>query len=455
MKVEKKTLQIVVMDEHFLYLPLYYAYDKKFFGLVPENYDLKIIRSTDRTDASAFRMLMDTRSAGQSNVGFAVADPTTTLRDTSFEDRSPAILAALINNTAFWAVDHRTHVIRSPKDLAVFKQIIAFKPGTTSHSIAQRIFRDANKSQSILPVNTSQELIALQENTDTVALSPDILAINHLLSHKENYNIDLSLGTTEEFNGVFMTALLSRQDIVDQHRQLTIGLLKALQLANILVKSQAPDVITFAMERYNETKEHVEGALRRAEVDQVFPLSIEVSNVTWTKAAKIWYESTDKGFGPEQQNIARLMFLHTAQPYSALARDAVNELYSRVSAPTATESFWPKVVHLSLVTVLSIIVGIAAAKWSDWPAIVVILVSTVVAIWLDVWLKLKRYSITWFCHWLFAVGFQFVFFAYFSPVIAGLIPLKSLLPPGAAIALFLADLKLVHDERKKLLDGTK
>lgn len=455
MTIEKKTLQIVVMDEHFLYLPLYYAYDKKFFGLLPEDYELKIIRSTDRTDASAYRMLMDTRSVARTNVAFAVADPTTTLRDVSYEHSAPAILAALINNTAFWAVDRRTHVIRNPKDLAVFKQIIAFKPGTTSHSIAQRIFRDAERNQSILPVNPSQELIALEESTDTVALSPDILAIDHLLSHKSKYNIDLSLGTTEEFNGVFMTALLSRQDIVDQHRHLTIGLLKALQLANILVKSQAPDVITFAMERHSETRDHVESALRRAEIDQVFPLSIEVSNVTWTKAAKIWFESTDAGFGPEQQNLARMTFQHAAQPYQALARSAVNELYSRVSAPIPTESLWPKVLRLSLVTVLSMMVGISAAKWSDWRGVLVIAVSTIIAISLDGWLKLKRHSISWLYHWLFCLGFQFVLFAYFSPEIVRLIPLNTYLPPGIAFALFLAELRLVHDERKKVLDGAR
>lgn len=455
MNAEKKTMQIVVMDEHFLYLPLYYAYDKNFFGLLPENYELKIIRSADRTDDSAFKMLMDTRSLGNANVNFAVADPTTTLRDTSFENSSPAILAALINNTAFWAVDRRTYTIRDPKDLATFKQIIAFKPGTTSHSIAQRIFRDAKKIQSILPVNPSQELVALEESTDTVALSPDILAIDHLLSHKATYNIDLSLGTTEEFNGVFMTALLSRQDVVEEHRQLTIGLLKALQLANVLVKAQAPDLITFAMERYSETKEHVEGALRRAEQDQVFPLSIEVSLVTWTKAAKIWYDSTDEGFGTEQQNVARLTFQHAAQPYLALARNAVNDLYSRVSAPGPTESFWPKTLRLSLVAALCTTVGVALAKWSNWHVLFIIVVATTVAITLEGWLKLKRNSITWLCHWLFCVGFQIVLFAYFSPAIGSLIPLNTVLPPGVAFALVLAELKLVHDERKKLGDGAK
>jgi hypothetical protein len=449
MSTEQKKIQIVVMDRHFLYLPLYYAKNKSFFGFIPDHYEIEIIVSADHTDESAYEMLMDTGYGKSTNVDFAVADPTMVLTSSKF-DRTPAILAALISNTAFWAVDRKTHQIVLPKDLADFQQIIAFKPGSTSHSIALRIFRDAKKPQAIHPVNPTQELVALQKTTNTVALSPDILGIDHLLYYEKHFNIDLALGTTQEFSNVFMTALLSRQDIVENHRALVLGLLKALQLSLILVRAQAPELIDYAADRFSDSKDRVRSALNRAEQAQVFPPSVEVSVASWLNAAKIWYESKGVNFEAAEQTEAKLKFQNIAQPHLRLAKTAVDELYSQVSTPPKEKrSSWSSAMRASAAAILCFVIGSAVIKWCHWSAIGVFMLGTTISVLLATWLKLKRASPTCFLHWFYCASFQLVLFAWLSPTLKGLITITTYIPLSVAAALLLLEIKLVHDERKK------
>jgi len=449
MPKDQKKMEIVIMDNHFLYLPLFYAQSKDFFGHVPEGYSIEIITSPAHTDVAAYKMLMDTSSRKNTSVNFAIADPTTVLSHPATYDATPAILAAMISNTAFWAVDRNSHTVIKPQDLATFQNIIAFQPGTTSYSIAQRIFKDANKSPSIIQVNPNQELIALQKSTNTVALSPDILSIDKLIHEEEKFHIDLELATTQEFQNVFMTALISRQDVVDQHRSMIVGLLKALQLSLLLVRAQAPDLLKFAEQRFPLAKDRVESALNRASKAHVFPLSIEVSLVTWMNAAKLYYESIPAGFDHPNQENARLVFKHAVQPYLALSREAVSDLYSRFTEPAKTEPLWPKVLRLSLVVVLCLGVGIAIKQWSDWKAIMVFILGTVPAIAIEKWLKLERTSLHWFVHWFTCGLIQLVLIAWVSPEIKAHIPLVTILPPAAILTLLYAELRVVQEELKK------
>lgn len=454
MDTGRRKIKIVVMDKHFLYLPLYYAKYRNFFGFVPRNYELEIVLSAGHTDESAYQMLMDSGYGKNTEVDFAVADPSVTLNTSNSFEGTPAILASLITNTAFWAVDRKTHQIVLPKDLADFQKIIAFKPGTTSHSIAQRIFRDASKSPSIQPVNPSQELIALQKSTNTVALSPDILGIDHLLFYQKHFNIDLALGTTQEFSNVFMTAFLSRQDVVEQHRPLVMGLLKALQLSLILVRAQAPDLIEYAADRFGDSKDRVRSALNRAEQAQVFPPSIEVSVASWMNAAKIWYESGDRQFLSDEQKEAKLRFQNIAQPHLSLAKAAIDELYSQVSTTNRTLSTWKSALRTSGAAALCFGVATAVVKWCHWSGIGVLLLSTTLAILLASWLRLNRASSTWFLHWFYCAAIQFVILAWLSPELKALIPIQTFIPVTIAATLLFLEIRLVHDEHKKLTEGS-
>lgn len=451
-KSEKRKTQIVVMDTHFLYLPLFYAKHKQFFGFIPNEYDVEIIPSAAHTDDSAYHMLMDTSSASNAHIDLAVADPGTVFKNFQSLEGQPAILAALISNTAFWAVDRRSRQIVLPKDLAAFESIIAFKPGTTSHSIAQRIFKDAKKPYSILPVNPQQELVKLQETVNTVALSPDILGIDHLVHHSEgHFNIDLNLGTTQEFSNVFTTALLSRRDFVDAHRDLIFGLLKALQLSLFFVKVQHPDLIQYTSDKFGDSKERVTSALKRAEHSNVFPVSIEVSEATWMNAAKISCEAGGlSSFGAEQQKEARRAFQQTIEPYLNLVRRAVNEIFSQVQPPISKQvPAWRPIAATSAAILLCLVVGAMITKWCHWMAYGVFAVCTILAITISTWLKLKRGSATWFYHWFLCTAFQVVILAWLSPELQREISVPTYIPLGVAVTLLLAEWKLVNDQSEK------
>ena len=97
------------MTKHFLYLPLYYAHYRKYFGFIPAPHRIKntIVQSRDQTDVSAFEMLMDTTSEENRDIDFAVGDPTCILDYPQGAGPAPIILAELISNAAFWAINRR------------------------------------------------------------------------------------------------------------------------------------------------------------------------------------------------------------------------------------------------------------------------------------------------------------------------------------------------------------
>src|SRR4051794_29401892 len=122
MNVNPKThVAITVTDEHFLYLPLYYAQSKEFFDFLP-NCEIEINPSPDLTDVSAFNTLMSADS--EQTAVFALADPATALAYRSSFGPPPAILAAVITTAAFWAVDHRSREIHFLNQLSGFDSII-------------------------------------------------------------------------------------------------------------------------------------------------------------------------------------------------------------------------------------------------------------------------------------------------------------------------------------------
>lgn len=186
----KYTVFIIQMDQHFLYLPIYFAKHKGFFGYVPDEYEIDFKTSLERTDISAYEELM-LRRTNENEIKFAITDPTVVInRPLGVHEPSPVILAAMITNAAFWAVDHRAHEIKHFSDLGSFDKVIAYHPGTTSYGIAARVLREAGKDVSelnIKTVNRGEELLALTYSEHgTVAISPDILEIDALIDRGGN-----------------------------------------------------------------------------------------------------------------------------------------------------------------------------------------------------------------------------------------------------------------------------
>lgn len=336
-----RKIQIIQMAEHFLYLPIYYAKAKNFFGKIPPQYSVEVVSARPKTDEQAFRALMDVSSDKRRSVVFAVCDPTVVLTVDSGSRATPAILAGLITNAAFWAVDHRSRRVKLLRDLAEFDRMIAYHPGTTSYAIARRIFHD--KQDKIYCVDPKEELSTLTESPrNSVALSPDILEIEALITGDDHYDIDLAIGSTPEYNNVLVTALLSRADVVRDDPDLVGGLLEALQLSLFAVAAGGQEFSTWAAQRFVEEDVHlVDRALNRAREAQLFPTTIDVNEAHWLNAARTVAAAIDRQYDDASAAEAKNMFETAVAPYRHLAREAVVERVLRRVIPAMGQSHKP------------------------------------------------------------------------------------------------------------------
>ncbi|HKR06118.1 MAG TPA: hypothetical protein VJY62_15885 [Bacteroidia bacterium] len=347
-KKDQQIVGIVHMEEHFLYLPFYYAQSYDFFGYIPENYKINKpqLPPIDHTDENAFKALITSPDIGK-DIHFAICDPIQILNPRlQIQNRTPVVLAALVTNSAFWAVDHDSHMIMDFKDLSRFDKIISYPKGTTSYNIAARLHKYSDKNVSIeefiKTVPAKREIEELHKSkAGTVALSPNPFDIDDLIKHgKGEYKINLSLGATPEYSNVLVTGLISTSDFVSNHQPLVDGLLRAIQRAILLIRlyhendeSNNP-VVTFA-ERYFAQGKNASGALRMALDSHVFPTSIEVNKVQWENAVRAANSNLT-----EQQStkIASDSYASYINPYAHYARQAARDVIISKIYPTVEES---------------------------------------------------------------------------------------------------------------------
>jgi hypothetical protein len=440
-----KEIKIVVMTDHFLYLPLYYAWHRSFFGFIPQSYSISIDPSTDQTDVSAFQMLMDVTSEDNREVDFSVGDPACILDHKPGTGPAPVILAELISNTAFWAVDRRLHSISFIKDLAEFDRIIAFYPGTTSFGIASRIYREAGKPLSIKRVKPGDELTALKASAkNTIALSPDILGIVQLVSKNSQYNIDFALGITSEYHSVLLTALMTRTDVIAQHPELVLGLLKSLQQSLLLIRQLTPDVIGYANERFlGYGEEHVLGALQTADECHVFPTNIEVIEAHWLNAARVACDAKGTPWDVNAQTTAKRIYQQAIQPYGHIGKSAVAAIYSRVGVALEVETPKKSLFRELLGPLSWLTISAAATKWLHWSSPIALFIAVIAALGIARLANFTYPSWGWFLNWVVVISIFVLFegwqtFGWSWQVVLGIVA-----------TLFATELGLIHAESNK------
>src|SRR5690348_14446824 len=100
----ERSIHILQMGKHFLYLPIYYAHRRAFFGYLPPNVEVVIDEPlAEHTDAAVYDQLMDESLDYRDSV-MAIADPTQILRTPLSSEKLPAVLATIVTNGAFWAI---------------------------------------------------------------------------------------------------------------------------------------------------------------------------------------------------------------------------------------------------------------------------------------------------------------------------------------------------------------
>jgi hypothetical protein len=439
---EKLKVEIVETDRFFLYLPVHYAWHAKFFGYIPDRYDVKIRTAGRHTDEFTYKHLME-RTDSNRNVHFAICDPTCILKgDLTSRQVSPVVLAGLITNAAFWAINHRSNRVKSFRDLGGFERIIAYQPGTTSYRIAARIFNESRKSVPIGDfiecVSTGRELESLKERKKgTVALSPDVLGIDALLGTQSEYDIEIALGTTPEYMNVLVTALLTREDVISEHADLVHGLLKAIQLSMLRVRYLFPEVIEFAHDYYPDFGPRAPTAIRRATQAQVFPPTIEILEAHWENSARAEILSRQTTISQADEIGFRELYQRHIMPYSKYANKAIrDEILPRLSSDQPTSMEREAFLRQSLpffsgvcLTAILFVVGISL----HWAASVLVAIEILSAYWLYRNFDIGRFSncvklhcgifavaislsLLLFYLWLFVRPFGFQ--PYMTPVLA-------------------------------------
>jgi hypothetical protein len=399
---KRTRVEVVQMDRFFLYLPFHYACHRNFFGYVPPQYDVVVRESRGRPDQSSYSELVN-RIDAHKDVWFALCDPTFVLhKGLPSQGVSPAILAGIITNAAFWAINHRSYSVKAFRDLAAFAKVISYQPGTTSYRIAHRIFRDSKStdvSQFIETVNiVGDELMRLKKSdSTTLALSPAILEIDALLGSKgsgDDYDIEIALGTTPEYSNVLVTALISRQDVVAAHPALVHGMLKATQRAMILVRFFEEEVITFAKQYYANFGYRAHGALQRAADADVFPPTIEVSQAHWENAARAAIEADEHKLTAGIEEEVASCYERFIKPYKDLARRAARDEMLGLAPPLDPRQSgrcgWLTPLLVGLLVGLC---AIAVAEYLHWVSGIACVFGAAVSVCFWVGFRLKNHKI--------------------------------------------------------------
>lgn len=327
------TLHILQMGKHFLYLPIYYAERHNFFGFLPAGVSVVIDPPLYKhTDVATYDQMMDDSPAYRDFV-MAITDPVQILRTPIQSQRKPAVLATLVTNAAFWAVNHGKHKINGFRDLSAFDSIIAYDKGTTSYSIAERIVRDSKRTgvpaQFIRVVAPGDELTLLSDPTsspNTVALSPDVLWIEEMKVAR-GVSVELALGETPEYNDVVVAALISNNEFVERNGDLVRGVICGIQQALLSVRRLDADLLQFARS-YFHYGEKAEAATREAIRCGVVPSSVRLEQAHWLNAARAFREATGSGQGwsTGDEEVAMDYYRACIAPYHRIADEAMHVL---------------------------------------------------------------------------------------------------------------------------------
>jgi hypothetical protein len=314
-------VQIAIMANHFLYLPLYYAHSKGFFGYIdPATHDVEIILASPRSDAGALAMLLSDQP-GEQEVHFAVCDAMLIYQRPEEDRARIGVLANLITNAAIWAIDKEAPPATSLGELARFERVICYEEGTTTYGIARRIV--AGDTDRIVKVAPGQEFIALARYQNSIALSPDIITAINAARSPGRMQIVLPLASTAEYHDVMVTALLARSDFIGQNKDFTHNLLRALQRALIAVRFELDDIIDFARDRFNESREAITAALAAANAALVFSVNIAVQRTQWASASRASIESRHLEFDESLSEPIAHAYDQLVTPYSVFALTAM------------------------------------------------------------------------------------------------------------------------------------
>jgi hypothetical protein len=385
-----KSIHLLEMEKHFLYLPLYFAKSQRFFGYLPKDIQVEIDPCDDHTDKSTYAQMMSD-SSDYRDIVMAITDPIQVFNTPLTAKRKPAILATLVTNSGFWAINHGTHgKIEGFRGLGKFDRVVAYGPGTTSYDIAMRVVHDSGKRVSpsefidvVAPGMELSHFSTLTPDQNAFALSPNVLRIEDMYQDGK-VKIELPLGITPEYNDVLVTALVTYNEYATRNPEIIQGVVMGIQKALLMTRRESPGVIQFAQNHFYFAQRSA-GAIRMAIEAGVFPPDVKVAKSHWKQAAKAFYEAkhTDTPWTTAEEQIMEDYYGECIQPYEHIAERAIK----RVSVVTTIEeedtvkgkprrqnAYWNVIAPFTVA-----LMGIIATNYIDRSAVIILLIVSLSA----------------------------------------------------------------------------
>lgn len=395
--MEELEVEVAQMGAHFIYLPIYYAIHKKFFGYLDAprcKYTIaQQLRKVDpETDEAVFNALMNDRAEQYQNVLFAIGDPRSLAFKRNITDLNAVLLGALVTGTAFWAIDHGRKSTIEVNDLARFKKIVSFKQGSTSYDLAASIAGKANPNTQILQVDPDQEFQVLLDPgyEDVVVLSPNMIRIVDLLRENSRCAIELSIGRHYEYCDLLITAIATTKETVQNHPILVQGFIKGVQRALHEFHARSPELIKYAQDRFKRDEKSILDAFSFADEAHVYPYTIQLTEALWMRAITGPLKTNGATVTAEQRFQALQVYGHIARPYEKLVKEAIQNIESGASlsgggSQTPNHSSIPLAVTLDVFATAYLVLTIAlasqlGARFSFWGVGVSLLIAVVTTI---------------------------------------------------------------------------
>jgi hypothetical protein len=322
-----RSFAIAIRDTHFLYLPVLFAEEHSFFGLLPDDCTISFQRVRPMNDEEVYRRVtVDEGNDGPAGL-FGLCDPTELYLDKAVQRSRPCVLASIVTNAAFWAVDRGNGTSEVLGDLRSYDTILSYASGSTAYSMAEQICRATGREPDKCIREVADTLTELPRTArgSAIALSPELLEIEVMTSRPGGFVIELSLARTAEYTGALVTTLISRQDVVLNHPDVVTPLLRAIYRALKMTQRQDAVVEDFVVKRFGHSAAIVKRAIEKANKSAVFPASLIVNEGEWRRALEARKSPITDLAKEETQRLAATYFAAYCAPFAKWAVTAERE----------------------------------------------------------------------------------------------------------------------------------
>ncbi len=269
----KDTVKVAQVGEFFVYMPLYYANERGFFG--KENIGVTIV-NTGGDEKSVAAVI-------SGDATFGVGDPTFAAI-AGQKGQDVRIVASVLNGVPFWGVakDPNVPEITDPRQLKGYT-VGTFPAPSTAYTLQARMFRQGGLEPSIRQAQFGTLLPLLESGQVDIVLE---LEPNVSIATSRGAHVVYSMA--KQYGPFAMTGVSVSGQTIKNDSDLVRRFVRALDAAERHAHANPEDVVAFAKTRFPDLPPGVaeEGA-RRMLGSGTFPPTARVSEDGWRAALEL------------------------------------------------------------------------------------------------------------------------------------------------------------------------